>query len=274
MSKKIPVGAKRRSTIKPEELAEKIGVPVQAWPGKCHEIAGLMLVAEWAEGTLRYGTWLGPIDKSSPQFGGKLLVHHGWIEVQAAKRCECGSLFQVQGPCCDKNGAKPAKIIDPTRWVFENVKPYIFDGSDVESHYDVAGDRFRAMLMKPYPSQRQGWEPETTDKDVVIESDGKTIRRLAVLIHQHGGPALGLNTHKNLADGSETKSFVVPIRGACWLANLPLAHLGDHAKPFYEALDKINMGAFVPQDNREVTMGDGFYGTREHIKKLIEKRKS
>lgn len=34
-----------------------------------------------------------------------------------------------------------------------------------------------------------------------------------------------------------------------WLANLPMDTLGPHALPIFKALQKLNLGGFIPIDN-------------------------
>jgi hypothetical protein len=264
MTKKIiPVGAKRRSTLKAEELAGVIDAPVKTWLGRCHEIAGLTLAAGElgkisVSGTLRYGMWVGPT-----HFKGRTLTHHGWIEREAAKLCPaCGEHFNISGPCCDKNGAAPAVVIDPTRWVFENVKPYIFEGYDAEGYYDVAGNRFANALRKPYPIQPEPWHPkESVDRTLTIEAATPVLIHLATLIHSSCGLVVGLNSGQ----------LTLPVRGMHWLANAPVDNLGPHALGFYKALEKADLVGLVPQDNWELVMGDGFYGQREKVKARVQK---
>lgn len=41
-----------------------------------------------------------------------------------------------------------------------------------------------------------------------------------------------------------------------WLANLPPARLGEHAKPIFRAIIKAGHGALIPFDNRVTVMGE------------------
>ena len=115
--------------LDPFEVAEQINVPVPSWPGRCYEVAGLLISNGVLEGTLRYGHWLGPISKyclvevwrDNPPF-----VQHGWIELDGET------------------------VVDPTRWVFENKDPYIYWGSN--EHYDVGGNQWRKAMRNPCPS--------------------------------------------------------------------------------------------------------------------------
>lgn len=259
------VGERRRSRLSPREAGEIIGVPVEEWPGRCHEIASLLLAADLISGTLRYGMWVGPIAKES-SFAGRTLCHHGWVEREPAIPCPgCRGAFRVEGPCCDLNGGSPAVVVDPTRWVFEHVRPYIFEGHDVEAVYDVAGDRVRQALMRPYPVLPQPWEAldKTPRPDVTLDLGKPHALHLAVIISENGGPTIACE------DGG-TK-LTIANRGLGWVANLPLAVLRGTARPLYEALDKLDQSALVPMDNREVAMGDGFYGKKEKVVERVTK---
>jgi hypothetical protein len=264
--KKIPVGAKRRSTLDPREVGEKIGVPVETWHGRCHEIAGLMLAAGLVDGKLRYGMWLGPCDPEG-HFAGRTLSHHGWIERERAKRCMgCGRPFRIDGPCCELNKSSPAVVIDPTRWVFENTKPYIFEGHDCEGFYDVAGDVLRRAFARPYPKEPEPWEVarSTPAPDVTLEMEPPHPLHTAILIHENGGDPVQLERGRKIT---------LPARGIAWLANCPLSMLGDLAGPLYEALYKAGQEALIPIDNREAVKGDGWYGQKKAYDERVRRAK-
>jgi hypothetical protein len=92
----------------PSIIARQIGIPVEDWPGHCYCIA----MAMWRHpriklmGAVHYGKWLGEIAPGSfYDDEKKAMAGHAWIE-------------EVDGT-----------IIDPTRYVFEGVRPYIYVGS-------------------------------------------------------------------------------------------------------------------------------------------------
>lgn len=269
----------RHSRVTPARAARLIGVPVKDWPGRCHEIAGLCLSAGLVEGMLRYGMWAGPIAPDAPVFGGRgSLTHHGWVELDGVDLdvcsfCGCleeehaisGFVLSCENDGCDcpdfQSGPSGPVVFDPTRWVFENDKPYIFEGVDREGYYDLAGDRLRLSMLRPYPTHPQPWNSEAFDEERVLEVEPKAWAHLACVISSHDGP-----------DVSRAPSL--PLRGWVWIANLPLALLGPYAGSVYQALDQAGLGAFVPLDNREVALGDGFYGQRKACdRRIIEKGK-
>jgi len=108
-----------------DEIGKIIGIPISEWPGKCHEIADLLLKHKIVDGRLQYGMYCGPISNKSI-FAGRVMAHHGWIRNKGT-------------------------IIDPTRWVFENKEPYIYFVHASHEDYDFGGNRLRMQTMIPCP---------------------------------------------------------------------------------------------------------------------------
>jgi hypothetical protein len=106
------------------KVAKAIKVPVLKWPGRCHEIAGLVLKANLVpKGTkLCYGIWHGPIDAKS-LFAGRSITHHGWLTLP------------------------DGRVYDPTRWCFLMSEPFIYVGEDTQGYYDFGGNTLRESLM-------------------------------------------------------------------------------------------------------------------------------
>jgi len=102
--------------------AKIIGIPLENWPGKCHEISFALVKHGLVEGKVRYGHWLGPVAKRDTP-----VQRHGWIELP------------------DK------RICDPTRYVFEGVEPYIYIGQNDPFYYDGGGNIFRMQMQRPAP---------------------------------------------------------------------------------------------------------------------------
>ena len=190
------------------KVEKAIGIPAKKWNGRCHEIAGLMLDRKLVEGKLRYGHWIGPISPKSifanyPQG----LIRHGWIEL------------------------KDGRVVDPSRFGFENKEPYIYIGPN--DHYDAGGNKFRLNNMKPAPNY------SGAEKKITLSLKGYLARALVQEM-------LGLT-----GKGSKIS---ITMRQAFWLANLPLQTFNGLAKPVYEALIEANLGALIPYDNREMAM--------------------
>ncbi len=116
----------RKLAVNPDAVAAKIKLPLHRWPGRCHEIAILIVQAKLVRGRAVYGHYHGEIHPDSI-FGGRPFTHHGWI-------------------------TRRTTIVDPTRWVFECADPYIYVGPKDDPDYDPGGNRVRKMFLKPPPA--------------------------------------------------------------------------------------------------------------------------
>ena len=190
------------------ELAERIKTPVERWPGACYGIAGA--AQPFYGGDLHYGHWLGPVSDDCPVESfknGLPFQSHGWLEL------EDGS------------------VVDPTRWVFEGVEPYIYQGEN--DFYDVGGNVFREAMLQPCPNYNYG------------------APRSPLSVWKFNGVA-----HRYVMDELFCGAPGITDAMARWLANLPLQRLGVHAKPIYLALVDCDMGAAIPIDNRKLVLGE------------------
>lgn len=182
-----------------EEAERAIGEPADHWVARCHEIAARLLKSGLVKGKLRYGHYNGPV-RPGTFFDGKPIVRHGWIE---------------QG----------ATIIDPTRWVFEGVPPYIYIGPN-EGEYDAGGNVFMAATLAPPPAFDE--RAKATPLSLSPECE-------AFL--------LGLLKHPRFT-----------MQGLFWLANLPLPVLGEFARETFRALERAGETALIPIDNWQLVM--------------------
>jgi hypothetical protein len=154
----------------------------------------------------RYGHYHGFIHPECERFGDRQFTHHGWIE-------------------------RRTTIVDPTRWVFECVEPYIYVGPKDDEDYDFGGNRVKAMYMRPAPP----FDPTSGSGDTWELPDN--IERFAKFILGHE---------------DKTVSCVQVM----WLANLPLDMLGEFAKPVYEfIINKVGLPGMIPMDNRGEILG-------------------
>jgi len=190
-----------------QEVAALLGKDLQVWPGKCFEIAyGMVKALNWADATAVYGHFRGKISRKCKLFHGKPLVHHGWILTSEGY------------------------VVDPTRWVFEHVEPYIAifaPGAAELADYDEGGEQWARDKMGPAPAF------QATAK-IVSLADGKASPELAQAI----GGLLG--NPRGLTDVSMNQVF--------WLANLPYTSLGSTAGPLYSWFKNIGVIGFVPVD--------------------------
>ena len=187
-------------------IAKRIGMELGDWPGNCYAVACQMLKCKVLKGRPAYGNYHGPVAPSS-MFFGKIVVRHGWIE-------------RADG-----------MIVDPTRWVFECVEPYIYEGLP-SMEYDEGANLLRARLARPAPI----FDP---NKQMVTVPAGEVRELISGL--------LGM---------SEVRAEI-NTEQAFWLGNMTLQALGGHAKLVYEALTEMHMKVFVPVDNYERIMNRG-----------------
>lgn len=183
-------------------VEKKLGIPAAEWEGRCFEIASAIVDAKLVKGRAIYGHWLGPIAKGSIFYSRRHLgfCHHGWIELP--------------------NG----NVLDPTRWTFEMVPPYLFEGPGTE--YDEGGNLFREIIRRPVPPFK-----------------GPSILRLKGLPLAHVQECVG-----------DKAGF--DVGRMIWLANLPLNLLRPHEKAIYTAFVKAGEAAYIPIDNRRKVLGE------------------
>ena len=188
-----------------KQVAEQIGIAPREWEGNCYSIACKITKAGLVEGIPRYGHWLGPVVSGSIFDKGMPFVRHGWIE--------------------QENGM----IVDPTRWVFEGVEPYIWSGLD-DGNYDPGGNIWRRNWERPCP------EYTSSGKQINLEFDNP--EDYSIIMDMLRYPPN------------------VTVEHAFWLANLSILTLGMKlAKGVYQALEKAGLRAAIPIDNWVIVMG-------------------
>lgn len=129
------------ATFDIKEVAKIIGFPLADWPGNCYYVASLCVTKGVINGALRYGHYRGPISPKSQFASSRVLgfCQHGWVQLE--------------------NGM----IFDPTRWVFEKKRPYIFVGPNL-GWYDVGGSVVKDMLRGEPPIYEDTGKQETIFK--------------------------------------------------------------------------------------------------------------
>lgn len=185
-----------------------VGERAGAWKGRCHEIAGLGVARGLARGRAVYGHWRGDVAPSS-MFASRRsdlnFQRHGWIRTDGGE------------------------IVDPTRWVFEDVAPYVFRGrADQCPEYDEGGNAVRAMLRRPVPAVSADASDAFLGAPVAVTMGANDVAFLRALLGDGGG---------------FTKARLL------WLANHSPEELGEACAPFYRELDRLKMKAIVPIDN-------------------------
>lgn len=197
---------KKKPLLLPSRVADQIGVPISEWPGNCHYIACRMLDKGVVQGESRYGHWRGPIDPGSVFRRDRPITHHGWI-------------------AANQDGQEI--VIDPTRWVFENCYPYIYQAPDFEGWYDTGGNVFRDEHTVPFP-------------------EGNA---------EHGVYRLPSQIRQLLQRLTGQELDVACPSRLGWLANQSLNRLGSDARFVFQWLVRKKMGALIPLDNRKIVLG-------------------
>lgn len=89
------------------------GYSVADWPGACGVICNRILDAELVDGKMKKGRWTGVTNYDS-EIAKLWLSDDDFLQQKQPRHCWI----------ILNNG----KILDPTRWVFEGIKPYIYCG--------------------------------------------------------------------------------------------------------------------------------------------------
>ena len=210
-------------TLSMDDIAARLDVPLSDWPGKCFELAdGLVRAFDWKGATAVYGHYLGSVSPACSMFHGKPLIRHGWIVT--AQGC----------------------IVDPTRWVFESVAPYlkVLEPWDDEmgeiEHYDEGGEVFNGHLLGEPPSFQAG--------AVVIDvPDTGELAFLPAFLFQRLGAGPG-------ELGLRRKASLEELR---WIAKIPYTRIREASGPLYRWLETEGLGAAIPVDYRLRAVREG-----------------
>ncbi len=192
-------------------ICAELNRPVTDWIGKCYAISCAIVEAGLVEGRAVYGHWDGDVSPDCEVFSpSRIFQRHGWIVLN------------------------DGRVLDPTRWVFEAVDPYLWIGEAGEE-YDRGGDRWRAEQEIPPPAF----------PNIIFEKmhrDSGLDEKLPEDAQEFVGSLLGGPPH-------------ITLEQAMWLANRPLSGLGPFAKEIFEGLVASDHGAFIPIDNRTEVLG-------------------
>jgi hypothetical protein len=196
------------------EVVDAIGIPANRWNGNCYAIAMALVRAAVVDGDAVYGHYRGTVAADGPwgHCVGHPFIQHGWVITE------------------------DGTIVDPTRWCFENVEPYIAVITEDENEYmdyDEGGNDFRQLLRGECPKAQK------TDNFFTVELPEDT--------------SLFVNTM--LPDGVSHNYLAGSQLG--WVANTPYETLGLHAGPLYKALGDMGLIGFVPWDNQQRAKREG-----------------
>jgi hypothetical protein len=210
-TKKKKTTKKARRTVKVANrwvtlLARLIDVlgHTDGWKGACSKVAdALQDEMEPGEVAMIRGHWIGPVADGS-LFARKPVSGHTWLQM------------------------KDGTIVDPTRWVFENVEPYIFVGSDDEN-YDEGGQRLREAVRV-----MRGSAPRWDKAHVQYTFEGPT--KVWVWIESQ------------FEDTSPDKAWTLSRWQVAWIANTSPREFWPFAPIIYHWLEKVGMKTYVPID--------------------------
>ncbi len=183
------------------------GSPATSWMGRCAQISSLL--ADAYRGEAVYGHWTGPVADASPfAYASRTgFAQHGWIEMP------------------------DGSVVDPTRFAFEMVAPYIYIGES--DHYDRGGNVFRmAQLGEPPEAKPDGHGP------VTLEVSPEAADLIFAITGWRDLTALSLTQVR-------------------WLAHIsPTVYGLDLAREVFEAIDATVGRVWVPIDNWRWVMGE------------------
>lgn len=193
--------------------AKVLNFPLEKWPGQCSGVSASLLEAKLIrDGRLVRGLWVGPVAVGSI-FHGRPISGHTWIE------------------------RSDGTIVDPTRWAFEMVTPYIFHGL-YDRNYDKGGNRFRGAFNGACPAH----DASTVEVTLTCASV-----EAATCIRELLPP-------DSLAD-EESPDVLCNAAQVHWLANCAPARLGIYAREIFEAIVAAGYRARIPIDNQREVLG-------------------
>lgn len=210
----MPV-APERLTIEAIEAA--IGLPATQWHGRCYELAWLVADEhKLIKGHAVYGAWIGRVSKRGYW---KLRAHfafirHGWVLLPGGH------------------------ILDPTRWSFENKKPYVWLGEN-DGSYDPCNDHAR--------------QAQYANKECPAEYDHKQFFELPL---SHGARLfLFKYSDEVLPRPLKKEPLCLNFSQLMWVANMPMVDLRPYTAEVYQAIIDAGQQATIPYDNREMILG-------------------
>lgn len=206
--------------MKPEDLGLEAMVaasgPPKTWEGQCYGMACIAADLLGDGAVAVYGHYLGEVDPDG-YWGDKGVagfVQHGWVLL------------------------KDGRVLDPTRWSFENVEPYIFLG-EPGGDYDEGGNGFRQAMRGPPPKWR--WDPDDNAAKPVSLT---TVTSQADPVYMKIAWMLGPDQIRFGAN------LVITTEQLFYVANTHYDMLAPVQKAIYDAFAAVSWAEAVPLDNR------------------------
>ena len=184
-----------------EEIERKIDYPADKWRGNCCSVSMAIVSKGLIKGTPVYGMYHGPVADMSIFANRQAGLHrHGWI---------------VNGDT----------LIDPTRWVFEDVEPYLYVSDTDDQEYDEGANVLRAIDAKPFPSEDDG--------EKKYDMMGGLSGQASYHVFQLTGVGQCIFSRMQIH----------------WLATLPWQMYEGHAHEILCKIKELGKGVYVPYDN-------------------------
>lgn len=200
----------REKNVKPEKLTierleKESGLFAGDWHGRCTTLAHH--AAKLVGGHEVYGAYHGPVDACG-YWKDRLFQRHGWVLLD------------------------DGRILDPTRWSFENVDPYIYVGDAAD--YDEGAQDVRKMFRSACP-----------------DTHGREIK---FSIPHEAAVAIEMLTGMPLEKITFDQIF--------WVANTPYDELVESGSvgAVYDLLIQNKLAALVPIDNVNRARREGHIG--------------
>ena len=196
--------------------------PTVGWEGNCYAVATQIVKARLVEGRAVYGAWTGLA--TSRYWAHKAhhpFIRHGWIVLS------------------------DGRILDPTRWSFEGVPPYIWIGRKDHEEYDEGNNGLAEMVLARTP-----WPEPDDSKTYRFELLSEIVRE----VERHGAELT-----EDEIDGLDYSHIDCDLTGpqVFWLANFPITLYSslDHAREVFTQIGEHDFKAYVPMDNWARVMG-------------------
>lgn len=229
---------KRPQDLTIPEVERAIGIKTRDWHGACYQIACAILRAGLVSGRPAYGHYLGPVASTGywASRRGQGFQRHGWIVVDDLDET----------------------IVDPTRFSFEDKRPYLHFHACAE-HEFVCAD---CGLV---PEEHGVIEDSCLDfrqKKCDYDEGGNRIREEM----EQPPPKFSASAKtSNTVFPADARKYVMDLLGhpkaitrdmLFWIANLSLRRLGPYAADIYRAYLDAGDAGMLPVDNRIVVLGE------------------
>lgn len=211
-------------TIAPESLTvadieRAARMPASTWHGNCYGLACVAAQLLGEPHAAVYGHYLGEVDQDG-YWAGRVdapFQQHGWVLLA------------------------DGRVLDPTRWSFENVAPYIFvSAAPKHPDYDEGGNAWRQSLMRPPPKRNEKWG--TGEKRLYSL---RLAPEVATLIASMLGPS-----EVDLDIKGKGSTVTCTTDQVFWLANAAYDAYGEHVFAVYSEICRTYGSPAIPIDNQ------------------------